>query len=1130
MLLVLPPLRDEHGVRDATPGRWAGAGVSVLETLAQGLDRGTVGTSSGEAVSIPDIWAQPEVFRVGLLNEHSLLHARCQAEWRGLLALFALGSNRHPYGYRLTTRTVELNGAGSFLAMLRRLPPVESLNNPVRPGELSAVTTPWTKVGVITLDEQPIGLLIPTTLVCPAKTAHAGVRSVSWLRNGRLTDPTGPDSELSADDLRSLIKFCEELRRSVTAANEPLLGALAHQLDGFREAASARLRAKRETYDGGQFNVRPDLLSVDLPDTIYEGLRRAWPIQRQEDHHHTVIRLRSDISSDRKGLVLADPRLVDGGRPAHEIIIWDGISLAQMATEVTRDRAVRALTEAGYIYVTPDNFFSDRICEVGGSEVLTHLEHKKFLLPVTPLALLVMTAEQIERALHIEAQGDGGYLVNLAVDMHASGAAGPTTHVIRKMFSHDDVVELEVPPVLSRWPDFQSPDWKAYFVFSAGNPNTSMFIRSLISLPGLSRTLSTEAHTAGQGKLGLQLQKGEEPFPESRLSWAASGGSQAAIYQCTFPPEAAFCVSLKKKDTRADQIPSAGILRMPKGADVPQPAHGVRCRIGVDFGTTKTMVYRRRPNTAPVPMVFQNRTISPFAVTKESRAGHEDFLPQDLVRAPFMTALRTRPSAKVADDRPLWSAFIYFVDNVENATDRLRSPEQRNFYHTNLKWNDTNPDSARLIRLFLEQTVLEAMVEAYVEGVSFDQIEWRFSYPEAFSTRQAANFEAAARRSIELWTAPADVEVVINSESLTAALFFDDAMRAGLRQDPAVTIDIGGGTSDMSVWHHGKLLWRNSVLLAGRQILIDPMAKIDHLLDDILGTVRDAASKTLYRGVVEQLKTMPDGEEKRFILETLMGNTSFGSEFLNNILTIFNKPSIRQLESVIAIAFAGLLYYAGKTIAWLNFVNADSVTKLPLVICLGGRVSDLFKHVFRDKKTQARLLSIFTAAAGECFSSVRIIFSDRPKHEVAYGLLVDEVGLATEGYKRGGILGESVMVGDTPLAPDANISTLAGAPHWGVRQLTEIPILIDELRRALEIDVEWSQSLNDDIARDVNAVIARTIGKNQGDPAERSVAGSAGQGSRTKLQSSDIEPPFIIALRSLIGQVIEGQCVVGMPD
>ena len=50
-----------------------------------------------------------------------------------------------------------------------------------------------------------------------------------------------------------------------------------------------------------------------------------------------------------------------------------------------------------------------------------------------------------------------------------------------------------------------------------------------------------------------------------------------------------------------------------------------------------------------------------------------------------------------------------------------------------------------------------------------------------------------------------------------------------------VTIDIGGGTSDLSIWQNLNLVWRNSFRLAGKDVLINYLTNNLTLIKEISG-------------------------------------------------------------------------------------------------------------------------------------------------------------------------------------------------------------------------------------------------------------------------------------------------------
>ena len=69
------------------------------------------------------------------------------------------------------------------------------------------------------------------------------------------------------------------------------------------------------------------------------------------------------------------------------------------------------------------------------------------------------------------------------------------------------------------------------------------------------------------------------------------------------------------------------------------------------------------------------------------------------------------------------------------------------------------------------------------------------------------------------------------SESLSSALYFSSFKNAPFTES-VVTIDIGGGTSDISVGK-SNLLWRSSVTIAGQHILINYLNQNPNLIESL---------------------------------------------------------------------------------------------------------------------------------------------------------------------------------------------------------------------------------------------------------------------------------------------------------
>ena len=238
------------------------------------------------------------------------------------------------------------------------------------------------------------------------------------------------------------------------------------------------------------------------------------------------------------------------------------------------------------------------------------------------------------------------------------------------------------------------------------------------------------------------------------------------------------------------------------------------------LGTSGTTVYRNDiddQQSSPNKMELASRLLQ---VTK-SREYHrdrlyDDFLSIESEKTPFLSLFQ-----RFSDNnglRPLLDGHIHFVSNYENF------PYAEKIF-TDLKWSPQPNDKIRA-SIFLEQLCLQCAAEAANEGV--EKINWRFSYPIAFSEGDRDNFKQIWQRitkTCSMVTGLQLEDVSSEPESIAAAKFFASTRQSedasGAFADGAVCIDIGGETSDISIWQDGKLHWHGSLRLAGRRVLLD---------------------------------------------------------------------------------------------------------------------------------------------------------------------------------------------------------------------------------------------------------------------------------------------------------------------
>jgi hypothetical protein len=232
--------------------------------------------------------------------------------------------------------------------------------------------------------------------------------------------------------------------------------------------------------------------------------------------------------------------------------------------------------------------------------------------------------------------------------------------------------------------------------------------------------------------------------------------------------------------------------------------------------------------------------------------------------------------------------------------------------------------------------------------------------------------------------------ITLKQESISSALYFIHENYAQMTAN-VITLDIGGRTSDITIWQGNTLRWRSSFKLAGQDLLIYYIYNYTDYLEKINP---DAGN---------ELKLLKEFKKERFGVDTFtMGIEIFVNSDLfkdtsdTNFHLVSGESIVENIYTLSELYLAGMLYYLGQVIKY--FYQKDKFDlKRDFYICLGGKGSLIFKYL-RDHSIR-KLEEFFKYACG-ANREIHFMFSKKPKHEVAYGLLInDQVSLDDKKYQ-----------------------------------------------------------------------------------------------------------------------------------
>ena len=478
-----------------------------------------------------------------------------------------------------------------------------------------------------------------------------------------------------------------------------------------------------------------------------------------------------------------------------------------------------------------------------------------------------------------------------------------------------------------------------------------------------------------------------------------------------------------------------------------------KATIGIDFGTSSTNTYFKPESDAPTEIALHN-TLSlnvKCSLFEENRL-YRQFLPYQMSKSIF-SSVYNRYHQPQGNRENKGNEYIPFVDGhiYYSARGENLYLDGDDFY-ADLKWNENNSGFDRTLS-FLKQVVLQCAVFAVEK--KFYNLKWLYSYPTSFKDGEI-NQMKRIWNSLMMYVYDeliADAEgnhtATAKTESYAAGNFF---MHGGTAGDMAlskytgfVTVDIGGASSDISLWQgkdNTKPVSQTSFKVAGRTMLTDQLRNIE-LLKKFYGN-----EQTEILGHLEHLQELSDSKVSTSIFEAEADR--FISLYSDDITSstwarVMNDNDVHTMNYKIIFNLCAIVYSAALLLK-------DSIDKgvfdtekcgHSYQFVIAGNGSNALKWVYYgDKRKFAvrgldelkRLLAgiVATTVYGNDFpDEFNCVFdlTDKPKHEAACGLVLIGSGNENEGGAGSMSLGASLkqdLAGNTKAEINEDEKTVIG--------------------------------------------------------------------------------------------------------
>ena len=247
----------------------------------------------------------------------------------------------------------------------------------------------------------------------------------------------------------------------------------------------------------------------------------------------------------------------------------------------------------------------------------------------------------------------------------------------------------------------------------------------------------------------------------------------------------------------------------------------------IDFGTTNTHIEYSIDGGKPQPLEIDKSEkyhIGSLIAFKDLKEGYlkalrDDLMPEEIhaegnYQFPQRTAINFHK--KTNFNQPVFSlANISIPFKYEKESFDLSSKVK-----TNLKWNSKTSENQKILFAFFEELIKIIRNKALLNGGSTDNLEITWSYPASMLKYQLNLMESDWEKIIQAYLGD-NVKIKKVCESLTPYYYYYKFEGIPAMEKPLVSIDIGGGTSDVAVYREEAPILFSSYKFAGDAIFGD---------------------------------------------------------------------------------------------------------------------------------------------------------------------------------------------------------------------------------------------------------------------------------------------------------------------
>ena len=1077
LVLILPKLKPACDVpKGEASGEWITYSKVAFQKVASSLDYKSPSELKSIS-SVPTMWARPLTMEMALHQANHPTKNAMVVQWRGMLAAIAFAAIHNS---PLTAKRLQLEESQyqPFARSLSRLMP--DATNALYDCEGKDEGNPWRDIVLFLWNNKAIGMTTPSTLIVPSEQGDwTGLR---WWKNGMLQDPTPYLNDMEKSYLWQWLQniqkelMPEQYGGSVTASNTM-----------FRLIAEFKANLCATTPENNSKLVDdPEFFGI----AINRGVLRAlnFPIQAP-DRDSNVQVVPSATKKPTQKLIIIDPEMAGrlGERPENIQIHKDktlaSLNLADLETWQKKWQVQLKRPEELFL---PELRFIDIGDAIPGSlqpktmpDIELAGEHLTPLLPINPLLLEYFTPEDLCDRVRFQLIGTDS--VQVSIDLPLSGNGSPVNYRVSRTYELRKENAFDGVPILEVWPNLRSPNWHEYYVFY---------------------------YDAGLGKDTFQIKVGGVELGDKNIHdfihTFHEEDEEYRMFRLKEFPTVIHC------QNAANQTIGIILLKQP-----PEVLPNKSWKVGVDFGTSFTNVYVRRDNNVVEKLPIENLLFKVTAGPLDTRFPvlFNYFIPEEFLPPgeplPLSSVLTTRGGIQ-GDKRAIFDGRIYVPEQG-------KFDPQKEWIKTNLKWG-TNLDTPNRTanQLFLKNLILYISALAAKQGVS--KIEWLLSYPSAFSRNDRIAYakvwgedltdsEFAPKTGIQHICSPDPDSYHYRTESVAVAQYFVDDANEGHNLVFSTCVDMGGGSSDISIWENRTLLHQCSVQLAGRDLISKFLELNPKFLERRFGVNPNDWRDLTDSAFQAKLDVLLRWQSEAWLRDQ--------RPTFNN-----NEEDVQGLVRLMSLGFSGLYYYIGIVLRVLRQEGKYSRDRITPVY-LGGNGSRLLHWIDPNGQFTAHsevndfLSRMLARGSGFEDSKEETRLSRNPKHEVARGLVLQRTELKVGDKKKQDpiITGEDCQLNGALLSWDQRLKIEDDVTSFQIPTLTYLSRFLYDFHVGLkDLDIGGIRPL-----KGYNRSIELSDNPELWDGTRRQLEEILQSptliGEKSNIRS---EPPFILGLKALL--------------